>query len=135
MQSAFSVLQVLFSLAVIGFGLLCALVYLRKPPARDGAAGSQNRDERPWRRVGAAICLLVSVMFVVGVYVVDTPDHPRAYAGFWVVIMGLVLWLCVLAIKDVRYTQQKLARLRRAKRANLKGMPNTPQLPAKDSRS
>lgn len=130
MQPWFEVLQVLFSIVVIAFGLLCALVYLRRPPAPQGSGGSENRDERPWRRVGAAICLVVSVMFVIGVYVVDTPDRPRAYAAFWVVIMALVLWLCGLAIKDLRFTQRKVSEWR-AKKANLDG---TSPTPAEDSR-
>ena len=132
MHPWFETLQIVFSVLVILFGLICALIYLRRPAAPHGSAETESRDERPWRRVGAAICLLVSVMFVIGVYVVDTPDHPRAYAAFWVVIMGLVLWLCGLAIKDLRYTQQKVAQWR-ARRARLEGISPASQAPAKDS--
>ena len=134
MQPSFEILQIVFSVLVIGFGLTCALIYLRKPRARGGsAAGEKDRDERPWRRIGAAICLLVSVMFVVGVYTEDTPDRPRAYAAFWVVIMALVLWLCGLALKDLRYTQKKIAQWR-ARKPSFKGASARGRVPAKEPR-
>lgn len=132
MGSSFEILQILFSVVVLAFGAICATIYLRKPPAKDGPSKHRNRDERPWRRIGAAICLLVSVMFVVGVYTVDTPDHPRVYAAFWAVIMGLVLWLCGLAIKDLRYTNRKIAEWR-AQRAKLEVPRAGTDVPAEDS--
>ncbi len=52
-------------------------------------------------------------MFVLGVYVVDVPDYPRAYAAYWLVMMILVVWLCVLAIKDMLHTRRMIAEWRR----------------------
>lgn len=72
--------------------------------------------ERPWRRVASGIFLLVSVMFLFGVVLVDVPDHPRAYAAFWAILMGLVTWLLFLAAKDLRYTSSLAMRSLEAKR-------------------
>jgi len=102
------------SLVVLLLGLGCGWFYLRGVPARDGLLGPLA-GERPWRKIGAAICTLVAVMFVLGVYLVDIPDHPRAYALYWTVILGLLVWLCVLAVKDVKYTLH-LIRQRRQQR-------------------
>lgn len=105
-------MKALFSVFLLSFAVACAWVYLRKPSIGPGDKRGTGDDDRPWRRVGAAICLLVSIMFVAGVYLVDIPDRPRIYAAFWVVIMGLVIWLCVLAVKDARYTRQMISRRR-----------------------
>lgn len=97
---------------VLLLGLGCGWYYLRGALAHDGALGGQ----RPWRRVGAGICVVVAVMFVLGVYLVDIPDHPRAYALYWTIILGLLMWLCALAFKDVKYTL-RLIRVRRDQRS------------------
>ena len=47
-------------------------------------------------------------MFVLGVYLVDVPDRPRAYAAYWIIMMGLVVWLCGLAVRDMLYTRRLL---------------------------
>lgn len=70
------------------------------------------RGNRPWRRVGAAICLVLAIMFVLGVYLVDIPQRPWAYAAFWLVMVVLVIWLCILAAKDILYTRQVIAKWR-----------------------
>jgi hypothetical protein len=103
------------SILILAGGLACAWVYLRKPPVPENPALRMLRGDRPWRRVGAAICLLLSVMFVLGVYLVDIPQRPRTYAAFWLVMMLLVVWLCMLAIKDMLYTRKMLAKWREAR--------------------
>lgn len=68
--------------------------------------------ERPWRKLGAAIMLLLAVMFVLGIYVLDEHRSVWFYALYWLVMMVLVLWLCVLAVRDVVYTRQLIVRWR-----------------------
>ena len=63
--------------------------------------------------MGAAICLLLAVMFVIGVYAVDIPARPVPYAIYWIIILGLVVWLFALAVRDVMYTRQLVQRWRR----------------------
>ncbi len=99
-------LKAIFCLLLLTFGVSCAFLYLRPPPITVVDSNYARFCNRPWRRVGAAICLLVSVMFVLGVYLVDIPEHPRTYATYWLLIMVLVLWACGLAVKDVWYTHR-----------------------------
>ena len=101
------VLKFAVSIIVLLLGLGCGWYYLRGAHGRDATLGGLS-GQRPWRKLGAGICVLVAVMFVLGVYLVDIPDHPRAYALYWAVILGLLLWLCVLAVKDVKYTWRLL---------------------------
>ena len=126
-------LKVLFSACLILFGLVYAWLYLRKPKPPADARGGPIRDDRPWRRVGAAICLLVSVMFVLGVYLVDIPDHPRTYAAFWAVLMGLVVWLCFLGLRDLRHTREIIRRRRAERRRVLNASSPISPTSAKDS--
>ena len=55
---------------------------------------------------------MLAVMFVVGVYAVDIPDRPVPYAAYWIVVLGMVVWLCALAVKDMRHTRRVAARWR-----------------------
>lgn len=109
-----SVLKLLLTGGIVAAGLMLAWVYVRKPNLDSNVRSLTDCGQRPWRRIGGAICLLLAIMFPVGAFVVDIPDHPRAYAAYWVLIMALVLWLGVLAIKDVLYTREMMKRLRSA---------------------
>jgi hypothetical protein len=111
--------KAVFSIVLITFGVLCAVLYWRPPAPFSADPRFESFHDRPWRRVGAAICLIVSIMFVLGVYLVDIPDHPRVYAAFWVVILLLLFWACGLAIKDAWHTRRLLARWRRERRSEL----------------
>jgi hypothetical protein len=103
--------KLLVSVIVLATASTLALVYLRRghdvAPARYPLAG-----HRPWRKLGAAICLLISVMFVLGIYVVDIPDRPIPYAIYWLIMLGLVVWLTTLALKDIMYTRELVHRFR-----------------------
>ena len=112
---SFPVLKLLFSLGILVAGAALAWFYVRKPSIPHDARARVLGGRRPWRRLGGAICLLLAVMFVLGVYVVDVPDNPRVYLAYWTVMMGLVLWLCVLATKDIFYTRRIIARRRDGK--------------------
>lgn len=116
MESPAPAITLVITVVILVTGLGSGWVYLRGSwlgPRRSGSAVHRHGtlgEHRPWRQLGAAIFLLVSIMFVLGVALVDIPDHPRAYASYWAVLLALVVWLCGLAIKDVRYTHQQLAR-------------------------
>lgn len=112
-------MKAIFSIVLIGFGVACAVLYWRAPVSSSTDPRIVAFHDRPWRRIGAAICLVVSVMFVLGVYLVDIPDHPKVYAAFWMVILVLVFWACCLAIKDAWHTRKMLARWRRERRLEL----------------
>ena len=68
-------------------------------------------QDRPWRRLGAAICGLVSVMFFVGVNFLDSKREPVTYLVFWIVVFLLILWLCLLVGIDILRTQRLRAEL------------------------
>ncbi len=103
--------KLLMSIAVLITGAALAWYYLRKAPdavaTRYAFAGL-----RPWRKVGAALCLLISVMFVLGIYVVDIPDRPIPYALYRIIMLGLIVWLFVLAVRDIMYTRALVRRRR-----------------------
>lgn len=112
-------MKLLMSILILAGGVACAWFYLRKPAAKpplrsvsEDSPVKMIRGNRPWRRVGAAICLVLAIMFVLGVYLVDIPQRPRAYAAFWLVMVVLVIWLCILAAKDILYTRQVIAKWR-----------------------
>lgn len=108
-------LKLVLSLLILAVGMGCAGHYFLGSARRSIDAGIGAFDgDRPWRRVGAVLCLVIAVMFVVGAYLVDVPARPqaRAYAAYWLVLMVLVFWLCGLAIKDVRHTRRLVFRRR-----------------------
>lgn len=126
-------LKAIFCALVIIFGLACAILYLLPTPIATVDSQLSRFRDRPWRRMGAAICLLVSVMFVLGVYLVDIPEHPKTYATFWLVIMMLVLWACALAVKDVWYTH-RLVRRRRMEKLSSDASPSFHDATSRDSK-
>ena len=97
------------TLLVVGVGLMWTTG--RPVVAHEGAFARANAD-RPWRRVGAVVFLFVAVFFVIGMYVLDVKGRPAIYLSYWAVIMGLVIWLCRLALRDLRYTQELVRRWR-----------------------
>jgi len=94
-------------------GLACGWIYLLRPLHLRRQGPVPPVDERPWRRVGAGICVVLGVMFPLGVYLLDEHPPPKVYAGFWSVMMVLVLWLCVMALRDVAYTRRVMRSRRR----------------------
>lgn len=97
--------KLITSIAIVTVGLGLAMIYLRR---NAGGAPSTHplAGHRPWRKLGAGICLLVSVMYVIGIYVVDIPDRPVPYAIYWLILLGLLFWLFFLAIRDMMYTRK-----------------------------
>jgi hypothetical protein len=78
----------------------------------DEAAWVRLQGDRPWRRVGAVLCLVVGVMFLAGVWWLDdrvAREQPLLFTVYWSLILLLLVWLCVLAFRDVMYTRRALA--------------------------
>lgn len=70
---------------------------------------ARHLDGRPWRPLGAAICGLATVMFILGVCLLDEKRGRVGFMLFWFVELALALWLCVLAYKDIRHTRRLAA--------------------------
>jgi len=109
-----------WSALLSGTGLVASIGYLfwarrnRQGRGRNGKAIDPNPfliQDRPWRRLGAAICAIVSVMFFVGVNLLDAKREPITYVVFWVVVFLLILWLCLLVGIDLLRTQRLRAAL------------------------
>ena len=116
-------LKLLISILIVAAGLAVGWLYLRKPPLRRAPGAAPAADDRPWRRVGAAICILLAVMFVAGIYLLDEDRKPGAYVAYWLVMMALVLWLCLLVVRDLLYTRQVIARWKNELRGGRPGAP------------
>lgn len=107
--------QFILSVLILGFGAVFAWFYLgASRSVRRGSRGTIGGG-RPWRRLGAGIVVVVAVMFVVGLYWSDGSHSPRAFAAYWLIMLLMVGWLCVLAAKDVLYTRRMIAVSRDAK--------------------
>lgn len=102
----------IWSIVILAGGVLCAWFYMRKPALPDDPKFGELLGHRPWRRLGAAICLLLAIMFVLGIHLLDAETGPRAYVTYWVIMLLLALWLCVLAVRDLLHTRRAIARLR-----------------------
>ncbi len=92
---------------LIGLSGAAAAIYAVNPRwfgvPLEGAGGG----ERPWRRLGAGICAVTALMFLLGANLMKPLESPRAFLAFWAVLLGLVMWLVVLAFKDVRHTLKR----------------------------
>ncbi|UCE59213.1 MAG: hypothetical protein JSU63_17435 [Phycisphaerales bacterium] len=130
---AFSDLKFLFTAIIFLAGITLGWLYLRKPPTAKNPKAMALIGDRPWRRVGGAICILLSVMFVLGVYVVDVPDHPRVYAAFWTVMLVLVMWLMVLAARDLLHTRKIVAHWHETRRNDLESLTAPDSIDREDS--
>ena len=82
-------------------GLACGWIYLWRPVRARRAGVASVADERPWRRGGAGICVVLGIMFPLGAYLLDDRPPPKVYAAYWSVMMVLALWLCALALRDI----------------------------------
>jgi hypothetical protein len=105
MEAPFGIRVLVCSLVLVG-GLGLAARYWRKSTSVADSRFEELLGDRPWRRLGAGISVLISVMFVVGVWVVDIPEKPVPYAVYWIIMLGLTVWLCVLAVKDAFHTRR-----------------------------
>ncbi|RJP32737.1 MAG: hypothetical protein C4547_13555 [Phycisphaerales bacterium] len=110
-------MRILLLILIIAIGAAVGWLYLFRP----APLSSQMGGPRPWRRLGAAICVVTTVMFVAGVALMDEFQTPRIGLIYWSIILFLVFWLCVLAIRDACFTCSILARRRREARQRWAG--------------
>lgn len=92
--------------------LVLAVVALAPMNLRGPAGRRVIGGERPWRKLGLAICVVVAVMFVAGMMWLDEHRSVRSFAWYWIIILVLLLWLCGLAAYDLWYTRSVIARWR-----------------------
>lgn len=109
-------LKLVLTISILTLGLAFAWFYLLRPGHLRNDRLSAMFGDRPWRRLGAGIAAVVAVMFAVGAYLVDIPDRPGPYAVYWIVLMGMVVWLGFLAVKDVRHTRRVVRKWRAEER-------------------
>ena len=102
-------IKLVTSIGVLGIGGVVAIGYLRNPFADVEPDPGSRGGERPWRRLGAAICVVVAVMFVLGIYLLDGKPPPRVFLAYWILVLVLVFWLCGLALKDIMHTRRLLS--------------------------
>lgn len=62
-------------------------------------------------------------MFILGVCLLDERRGRTGFLLFWFVELVLLLWLCALAAKDVRYTRRLAAEATLALLAELRARP------------
>ena len=109
---------VMVAAVVCGAGLIGSVAYLvwwlRWRRGVESVSASPF-DRRPWRPVGAALCGLISIWMFVGLYAL-TWDNPIALALYWLLLLLLIVWLCLLAARDLLYTRRKMAELGRTER-------------------
>ena len=101
----------------LGFGVSVWYVWASSPTAEPDGEAPPAAQERPWRRRGAIVCAVTSVLFYVGMHFVDPSRWPKTFLGIWIVVLLLAFWLCLLAVADMlhtrRLTRQELQRNRR----------------------
>ena len=88
---------------------------------------------RPWRQLGAAICLVLGMMFLVGLRALDPSTQPMRYLTYWSVVLLLVVCVCTLAAIDVAHTLRAVRRWRRGE-AELDASTLPPRVAQKEDR-
>lgn len=106
-------MKLLLCLLILASGITVGLTYFRSAAAKKKGAPSSIGGHRPWRKLGAAICLVLAVMFVGGVYLMEPENSPKVFLAYWAIMLVLVVWLFALAFKDLLHTRRALLALRK----------------------
>jgi len=107
---------------ISGVGLVVPAVYFvgRAVQGDDSAARAlwarldlpHVYDRRRRRRtLGMAIMALISVVFFLGANYIDPRPHPNLSLLFWIVLLVMLVWLCVLALVDLAEVRRLRKRL------------------------
>ncbi len=108
-----STLEFIFSALICALGLSIAGAYflLRRWLSQGGLAwwdridtpeGVRIRAHR--RNLGMAIVAVVSGATFLGINHMDPMSFPVQFVYYWLIMLLLVFWLCVLGLADIRHT-------------------------------
>ena len=106
-------IEFVVSAAILGLGLSVAAAYVlvRRSSAAtepswwdrlDTPEGVRIRAHR--RSFGMAIVVVVSTATFVGINFLDPLSGPRQFGYYWLIVLFMVMWLCGLALADIRQT-------------------------------
>ncbi len=106
-------IEFVFSALILGLGLSIAVAYVvvrRSSVATepgwwdrfDTPEGVQIRARR--RSFGMVIVVVVSTATFVGINFLDPLSGPRQFGYYWLIVLLMVMWLCGLALADIRQT-------------------------------
>ncbi len=106
-------IEFVVSVLILGLGLSIAGVYLlmRRSWAAtelgwwdrlDTPEGVRIRAHR--RSFGMVIVVVVSTATFVGINALDPLSGPRQFGYYWLIVLLMVMWLCGLALADIRQT-------------------------------
>ena len=106
-------IEFVFSAGILGLGLSIALVYVlvRRSSAVtepgwwdrfDTPEGVRIRAHR--RSFGTIIVVVVSTATFLGINFLDPLSGPRQFGYYWLIVLLMVMWLCGLALADIRQT-------------------------------
>jgi undecaprenyl pyrophosphate phosphatase UppP len=89
----------------VGYLCVCALGRDRRHRALYDASGWAAHRRR--RYLATALVVTISAAFFVGVNFLDETSSPLFFLGFWLGVSVLVVWLCLLALADLRQTRKE----------------------------
>lgn len=106
-------IEFVFSALILGLGLSIAVAYVlvRRSSAAtepgwwerlDTPEGVRIRARR--RSFGMVIVVVVSTATFVGINALDPLSGPRQFGYYWLIVLLMVMWLCGLALADIRQT-------------------------------
>lgn len=106
-------IEFVVSAAILGLGLSVAAAYVlvRRSSAAtepswwdrlDTPEGVRIRAHR--RRFGMVMVVVVSTATFVGINALDPLSGPRQFGYYWLIVLFMVMWLCALALADIRQT-------------------------------
>ena len=108
-----TMIEFVVSALILGLGLSIAVAYVlvrrswtATEPAwwnrLDTPEGVRNRAHR--RSFGMVIVVVVSTATFVGINFLDPLSGPRQFGYYWLIVLLMVMWLCGLALADIRQT-------------------------------
>ena len=106
-------IEFVFSAGILGLGLSVAAAYVlvRRSSAAtepswwdrlDTPEGVRIRAHR--RSFGMIMVVVVSTATFVGINALDPLSGPRQFGYYWLIVLLMVMWLCGLALADIRQT-------------------------------
>ncbi len=105
--------EFVFSAGILGLGLSIAAAYmLLRSSSATAEPGWWDRLDTPEgvrirvhrRSFGMVIVSVVSTATFVGINFLDPLSGPRQFGYYWLIVLLMVMWLCGLALADIRQT-------------------------------